>query len=58
MAEKILKSIKFPGLEDTYVVPEADITLTVKGVPAEAKATGEAIAQKSQVQIVTWEADD
>lgn len=25
MAEKILKSLKFPGLEDTYVVPEAEV---------------------------------
>lgn len=22
MAEKILKSIKFPGLEDTYIIPD------------------------------------
>ena len=25
MAEKILKSLKFPGLEDTYMIPEAEV---------------------------------
>ena len=35
-----------------------DDTLTESGISADAKAVGEAVAQKSQVQIVTWGADD
>jgi hypothetical protein len=30
----------------------------VSGAPADSKAVGDALAQKSQVQIITWEADD
>ena len=44
MANKNLKSIKFPGLSDTYVVPQVDTTLTQTGRPADAKATGDAIS--------------
>lgn len=44
MAEKILKGINFPGLEDTYMVPEVDNTLTVSGASADAKVTGDAIS--------------
>ena len=44
MANKNLKSIKFPGLSDTYVVPQVDSTLTQTGRPADAKATGDEIA--------------
>ena len=44
MANKNLKSIKFPGLTDTYVVPQIDSTLTQTGRPADAKATGDAIS--------------
>ena len=44
MANKNLKSIKFPGLSDTYVVPQIDSTLTQTGRPADAKATGDAIS--------------
>ena len=44
MANKNLKSIKFPGLSDTYVVPQIDTTLTQTGRPADAKATGDAIS--------------
>lgn len=44
MANKNLKSIKFPGLTDTYVVPQVDTTLTQTGRPADAKATGDAIS--------------
>ena len=44
MANKNLKSIKFPGLSDTYVVPQVDSTLTQTGRPADAKATGDAIS--------------
>ena len=35
-----------------------DSTLTAEGSPADAKAVGDAVAQKSQVQIITWGADD
>ena len=35
-----------------------DSTLTTEGSPADAKAVGVAVAQKTQVQIVTWGADD
>lgn len=41
MANKPLKSIKFPGLDDTYTVPQIDDTLTVTGKAADAAATGE-----------------
>lgn len=43
MANKPLQSIKFPGLSDTYVVPQIDDTLSVEGRPADAKATGDRI---------------
>lgn len=44
--EKQLKSIKFPGLEDTYVIPEGiqiDSTLSVSDKAADAKAVGDAL---------------
>ena len=40
MANKPLQSIKFPGLADTYIVPQIDDTLTQPGQAAGAKATG------------------
>lgn len=40
MANKQLQSIKFPGLSDTYIVPQIDDTLSVKGRAADAKVTG------------------
>lgn len=43
---------------EVIVLPATDNTLTSDEYPANAKATGEAIAQKTQVQIITWEADD
>lgn len=43
MANKLLQSIKFPGLSDTYVVPQIDDTLSVKGRLADAKAVGDKI---------------
>lgn len=41
MANKPLKSIKFPGLSDTYIVPEVDSTLTGSGKAADAKVVGD-----------------
>lgn len=45
MATKILKGINFPGLKDTYIIPEAaielDSTLTEAGKAADAAAVGE-----------------
>lgn len=58
--KKILKGINFPGLEGTYYIPEViiDDTLTEEGQAAEAAAVGALLAEKAQVQIVTWEEDD
>jgi hypothetical protein len=38
-----LKSIKFPGLNDTYTVPEVDATLATTGAAADAKKVGDEI---------------
>lgn len=43
MANKLLQSIKFPGLLDTYVVPQIDDTMSVEGRAADAKVTGDRI---------------
>lgn len=40
MAEKILKGINFPGLKDTYIIPEVDNTLSRPGLSADAKIVG------------------
>lgn len=45
MANKPLKSIKFPGLSDTYTVPEVDDTLQTTGAAADAKKTGDEITK-------------
>ena len=47
MANKPLKSIKFPGLDDTYTVAVTDTTLSESGVPADAKVTGDALETKA-----------
>lgn len=44
MANIPLKSIKFPGLEDNYTIPQIDTTLSVAGKAADAKATGDQLA--------------
>ena len=43
MAEKALKSIKFPGIADTYTIPVVDNTLSIEGAAADAKAVYDAI---------------
>lgn len=45
MANIPLKSIKFPGLDDTYTVPQIDDTLAVAGKAADAKAAGDQITE-------------
>ena len=52
MAEKQLKSIKFAGLGDTYVLPEIDDSLSTSGMAADAKATGDALAEKANYSDV------
>lgn len=47
MATKPLRSIKFPGLTDTYTIAATDTTLSIAGDPADAKATGDALAAKA-----------
>lgn len=47
MANIPLKSIKFPGLDDTYTVAVTDTTLSESGVPADAKATRDALETKA-----------
>ena len=41
MADKLLKSIKFPTLPDRYVI--GDTSLSVAGAAADAKTTGDEI---------------
>lgn len=41
MADKLLKSIKFPTLPDRYVI--GDTSLSEEGAAADAKATGDEI---------------
>lgn len=40
MANKPLKTIKFPGLPDTYTIPQIDDTLSNEGEAADASAVG------------------
>lgn len=40
MANKPLKTIKFPGLNDVYTIPQIDPTLSQEGEAADALATG------------------
>ena len=47
MANIPLKTITFPGLDDTYTVPQLDDTLAVAGKAADAKATGDRLSAVS-----------
>lgn len=47
MANKPLKSIKFPGLTDTYTIPQIDTSLTVGGKAADAQAVGNKFTEVS-----------
>lgn len=61
MANKPLKSIKFPELPDTYTVPEVDSTLTGSGKAADAKAVGDqlgdlkSIVKQNETHIIAIE---
>ena len=46
MANVMQKSIKYPGLDDTYTFVQLDDTLAVSGKAADAKAVGDALALK------------
>lgn len=45
MANKPMKSIKLPTLDDTYTFTQVDSTLSTAGKAADAKATGDEITQ-------------
>ena len=40
---KALKTLKFPGIAETYTVPVVDDTLSIEGAAADAKAVYDAI---------------
>lgn len=48
MANIPLKTVKFPGLSDTYTIPQVDSTLAVTGAAADAKAAGDAIGEVNE----------
>ena len=57
MATKILKGINFPGLKDTYIIPELDSTLTEAGKAADAAAVGERFDSLDTVVAVDENSD-
>lgn len=54
MATKPLKSIKFPGLPDTYTIPQIDDTLSNEGEAADAKVVGYAVGPIFSPYTITW----
>lgn len=48
MANKPLKTIKFPGLDDTYTVPQVDAALATSGAAADAKKVGDELSDLKQ----------
>lgn len=54
MANITLKTLTFPGLDDTYTIPQVDNTLATAGDAADAKKTGDEISQiKADLDDVT-----
>lgn len=53
MAEKIVKQLQFQNADGTLTDK-----YTINAVKLNGKTEEELLAQKSQVQIITWEADD
>jgi len=53
VADITLKSLTFPGLVDTYVIPQIDNTLTESGYSADAKVVGDAIRETSDISKYT-----
>lgn len=47
MVEKQLKSITFPGINESYFIPSIDKTLSLEDRAADAKAVGDALANKA-----------
>ena len=59
MATIPLKDITFPGLDNTYTIPEIDNTLSTAGKAADAKKTGDEIDQlKSDLDITLTESEN
>lgn len=60
MANKPLKTIKFPGLPDIYTIPEVDASLATTGKAADAKAVGDALGdlQDTVESFVSGMSDD
>lgn len=58
MANKPLKTIKFPGLDDTYTVPQVDAALATSGAAADAKKVGDELTNLKQdlntINDVEW----
>jgi hypothetical protein len=49
MAQKPLSGINFPGLEDTYIVPKADDTLSTTSTnPIQNKAVAQRLAELTE----------
>ena len=46
MATKPMKTLKLPGMEDTYTFLQNDATLTQAGKAADAKVTGQELARR------------
>lgn len=59
MAKIPLKEITFPGLDNTYTIPEIDDTLSTAGKVADAKETGDKlIALKSELTDLGLSVED
>ena len=48
MANKPLKTIKFPGLDDKYTIPQVDAALATSGAAADAKKVGDELTDLKQ----------